>query len=382
MLNIDVDESDLITMTAQRFRWRIDEAMKPLHAQLAEANQRIQTLTSEGVAAGHTYDELRDSIEQHLGIPHNSSIYEAIEAMRKENAAKDDIIASLRRQYEDVSAKLDSALARIAELEAVPVVTVPTVPDVQPNLPSGDAPKLRSVAGIIIVKDDTPSPRQDATTRALLDLCGKVGFTAWRGLLNYEEAKAQHDEAEDDPDNLPGYGRRAGMQFVADTVDSQVKRLNDASLVQYFGWLKKLGAAALFFNDVDDPAKAAVIHDWIKRARAAMKEADFHVPLIGSFTANFDRAQYPGFDAYEVQCFGTLSEFKRFMELDAEYLCIDGQKSATLEYLQKMTALVAESGRDFWCYTCKDKETDWRNMPATVEVYASFLRQWKQKLPR
>lgn len=289
----------------------------------------------------------------------------------------EDNEAAYMRLYDSVIDALglktgDDYIAAIKALKAPPVV-VPEVP------PVTDAPKLRNIIGITITKDDTPGPKQDAMTRALLDLCSKVGFTHWRGLLNYEEAKAQVTQAEDDPDNLPGYGRRLGMQFVADTVDSQVKRLDKDGLIRYIGWLKKLGAVALYFNDVDDPAKADVIHGWIKRAREAMTAAEFNVPLIGSFTANFDRAKYPGFDQYEIQTFGTLSEFKRFLDMRADFLCIDGQQSATLEYLQKMTALVVEGKRDVWVYSAKDEDTDWRNMPATVEIYRTFVSQWKAR---
>lgn len=344
---------------------------------------RTLPATAPVLLTGAEIDELRQDAVA-------SAIAEA-NALREQLAAANAKLKDLEFAYDvmstDSAAAFDENKRFSAEIErlqkenaalkagAVPVVPVtPTPPVVIPPDPVTVKPALHNVMGITLTKDEKPSTAQDTMTKEVLQLCSKMGFTHWRALLNFEEIRSTI--------SLPAYGRTIGMEYVADTVDSQVARLTYPQLVQYFGLLKKHGAVAVYFNDVDRADKASVMPAWIKAARAAMKEAEFAVPFIGSFTANFKREDYPGFDAYEIQTFTrSITEFNTFVKNPSEYLCLPAEHDTPLALVQQILAVTLESGRgELWTYTCHDYDgTDWRQMPDMVAAYQAFVQKWRSK---
>src|SRR5262249_28484154 len=113
--------------------------------------------------------------------------------------------------------------------------------------------------------------------------------------------------------------------------------------------------------------------DMLKRVRAVS-----NLPQIGSISATSDIDYYARLmDHVEVQTFSTFAEFQRFVKLPADVLCLDGQSSVSLSYLDNILAmpeLVARS--NISVYTAYDVNTRWTpNSPVALR-YAAFLKKW------
>lgn len=327
----------------------LDALRNPAAAGIADLQRRFAALEAENLRLSDTLQE-RDA---------------TINALEVENAFLTADNINHRKEITALLAEL--AALKAPEPDAPPVV----VPDKPAPAVLLSRNLIEGVAMVTITKDNTPSPKQDTITRELLTLCKDMGFTHWRGLLNFEEIKSTA--------SLPAFGRECGMEFIADTVDSQVALLDDTSLKTYFSLLKKHGTRAVYFNDVDDPKKTLFIQDWVDRARRAMRAADFDVPLIGSFTATFDRDSYPGFDHYEIQCFGTPDELRRYLANEsAAIYCLDGHRPITAQSLKVNSEITLKAHiPNLAFYTAFDYDgTDWRRMPAQVAEIKDFLQRW------
>lgn len=290
-------------------------------------------------------------LDYHLTQYHQLSIAEI--------ARRDAQINSLTEQLADCAAPVDRT----------PIVT---------------RAELKWLAGVTITKDNAPSSTQDEMTRQELKLCGTMGFTHWRGLLNFEEAAKQVTYPETDTRNLPGYGRIQKLAFMADSMDSQAKRVTDgkntpAQYQTYIGNLKKLGATALYFNDADAGEKATFIKGWVEMTRNAATALNWDVPILGSFMATFDKTKYPYFDYHEIQCFGDVYELYDYLHRkDIAVYCLDGQRSASVDELQVNAAVTMQAHiENFFYYTAKDSTTDWRNMASQVAVIKEFVMEWR-----
>lgn len=307
-----------------------------------------------------------------------SAITEA-NSLREQLATRDKQAEEFRqgliKMTEERNALLDENKRlsdELAALKAPVVVPVPEVPTPEQKFTLTKT-TMRGVCQVTITKDDTPGDKQDAIVREILQLCKGMGFTHWRGLLNYEEARSTI--------SLPALGRECGMEFIADTIDSQMKRadMNDGKLRVYLEQLKKHGARALYINDADEPAKAPFLQDWLKRIRSAMQAAEFDVPIIGSFTALFDMAKYPGFDFYEIQCFGTPEELRTFLAReDVDVWCLDTRKNmSTARFQQRVPIILDAKPENIALYTAFDYSgTDWRQMGELMPEVKTMIQKW------
>lgn len=325
-------------------------------------------------------------------IQHNVTIQNT--KLQQQLAAANAQIQQLQEQARQSAALVANLKFQLAEaLKDKPPVDDPP-PEEPPVVPGALKTTLTkttmvNVAGATITADDTPTDAQDEMVRQALELCEAVGLTHARFMLNFEQAKAMAGYGEDDPRNLPAFGRRHHVKFIVDSMNTQAKRVTEGNLTKaqyedYFRWMKKLGAEAVWFDDVDDVKKAPFIHEWIKITQDAMKTAGLDVPLCGSFMALFDRAKYPGFDFYEIQTFTNkpteLTNF--FKRRDVDVFCLDGQRSESVAELKSNTAItLAANIPNFMFYTIfdgpKDNETDWREMPAQVAEIKNFVGKWK-----
>lgn len=238
--------------------------------------------------------------------------------------------------------------------------------------------EFSNVAGVTITTDSTPSIGKDARTRDLLKLCGSAGFNTARWLTNHAEAAAQLKLFRaNSPDCLVTVARAAGLTPVADTVELMVTATySDAALKLYFGTLKELGCAALYVNDADRKALAGTLDASVARIRAASD-----LPLVASIQASSDIGRFKKlFDWVEVQTFGTVDEFKKYVGLPADVWCIDGRRGyASAAFLNAMLPVLLDAKKSaLMVYTALDETTNWQTMPDVVTAYRAFLAKWWQ----
>lgn len=248
---------------------------------------------------------------------------------------------------------------------------------------------IGNMAGFTITTGDAaPSEAEDIRTRDFMRLGADMGFNTVRWFNNADQMQDLYQQKRaNNPNCLPTLALNLGLTPVLDTLDVLSLYLSDASLQKYLDQARLLGFAAACFNDANQYREqknlsGLLVHPprTLERMVDRVRKFAPSLPLFASVTGSAKAAEYKGlFDFVECQAFGTLPEFKAFLKLDCDWLCIDAQKSAKPAYLRKILALLLASGQiNFFVYTAIDKAgTDWRNQPGTVKAYRTFLKSWQ-----
>lgn len=352
---------DIIKMTPLDYIEVQRQAAAPVITQLNDAVVSIKTL--------------QDTIAE------NDRVY--AESVRK--------CEGLLKTNRDQASEIDRLKARIAELEAPPVVTLPPVivppaPPVVPVMPLKpiiSKTELNFVAGCCITLGfKPPSATVDATARELMKLISNMGFNTVRFFRNKDEVRDDLKRNPEDPRNLYAAAKKLGLTVVADTINRAALDLSDTELSQYLAGLKSLGAALLVFDDANqynEPKKDGTryppntLKDMVARVR---QYSD--LPIIASVRANARVEDYkPLFDFVEFQTFGRLTELDDFLRLPADCFVLDGQATIGNDYLRGAHDVIMKYPPNaFFYYSSLDEDTDWRTMTDKVALIEKTVKAW------
>lgn len=343
-------------------------------AALVDANATIKTLQEAAKAKDFAYDVLSTDC----------------------GAALDEN-RTLSKLNEEQAEQIDTLLLRIAKLEGTPlpiVVTPDKPPVVEPPVAGAVKPiitktELRNVAGYCItLGENAPSAGVDATARNLIVMGEGMGMNCVRFYRNPDEVRADVKRTPDDLRNLYSFSRKHGMVVVADTVDSVVLELNDTELKDYADGIKKLGAVLVVFNDANQfrgnrkdgtPYPAGTLEKMVARWRAVSD-----LPIMASVTAGAKIEDYkPLFDFVEAQTFGKPAELDQFLDRGFDAYCLDGQASASLDYLRKAHDIILKDNPvAVWWYSAWDEKTLWTSMldktPLIEKTMKALTAQWSK----
>lgn len=309
-------------------------------------------------------------------------------------AAANKTITGQQVTNDKQSTMLKDALARLAKYEPgtpPPPSTIPAPPVVVPGnfAPTITKTKLANLAGVTITTGDkAPSDKEDNQTRDLMALAGDMGFNAVRWFMNLNQMRDQVTLLkQSSPLCLSAFARAHALTPMLDTLDNLALNLGDKDLKDYLDNAKLLGFTSGYFNDANqysekiDPVTKKLVYPvgTLERLVKRVRDAAPDFILFASVTASAKVSDYePLFDFTEFQAFGSLSEFKTFLKLPCDLLCIDGRRRASADYLRAMLEALLIAGKDvFYCYTAKDLDTLWLNMPETVAIYKEFMAKWK-----
>lgn len=307
-------------------------------------------------------------------------------------------------QIQQLQGQLADAL-KLEPLPAPPVVDPPPLPEPPKPVPAPAPvePPVKPVAFniegevlVCIVKDDTPSTKQNATTREVLDIAAEMGATGWTGFFNESEVQAHLKNINHTTLNLVKYGADRRLKtFGADTINAMLRVIpaaeDEARLQPYLGGLIKLGADFIIWNDVDgvdDDGERVYPPDAIKagmkRLRDALKAIGFpNFPIMASLTAaakpDFYRTEY-GFDLVEMQTFGNLKELQGFMDDLFDVYALDAQKSFSVAEIRAARPFIVKgASHALRLYAGFDyDDNDFREMPDQVKEHTITIQQWKE----
>lgn len=271
-------------------------------------------------------------------------------------------LAKLQAQVNTLETANALLLAKIEELTK-PKVRTPVV----------SVRELLDTAQLTITLDATPSATKDKIGREMILLAKQLGFNAVRFMRNKQELATDVTLLPDNPRNLPAVAKNAGLLWFADSMDAVVIKLTDADLKTYCDNLVKAGAVAIYWNDADRASIRTILPDLLKRVRAVSS-----LPQIGSLSATANLSVYNAlFDHVEIQTFGTFTEFLSYVKSPADVLCLDGQASVTIGYLDSILMLPELQARDnISCYTAYDINTRWTATNPVALRYAAFMKKW------
>jgi hypothetical protein len=260
--------------------------------------------------------------------------------------------------------------AQIVELTKPPVV----IPPVTPQKVTRQA--LGRWAGFTVEHSKkAPTPSENALARKAMDWGKSIGLDMFRLFLNPSEARAMAAMADDNPEKITAYGRKIGLRWMADTLDTIAGLLKTRDeLKAYTDALIQMGCEGFYVNDAD---RAALPFDALKvliaRLRDAAPDMPIFVSLLGS--ANVDLYKTVA-DYVEIQTFGSLSELATFLKRGV-IPCLDLRKPMTVSDL-KARAEVALRFPPQAFYFYADLVTDYQDMPDSEDaIVREFVKSWK-----
>lgn len=232
--------------------------------------------------------------------------------------------------------------------------------------------ELNCVAALTIEKgDNEPSDEQYATVRHVLMQAASMGFNTWRGFFNLDEVREHLNMEPGDPNHLPQFGRTRGLEFIADTIDVVIPRLNDADLSAYIKGLETMGARAVVFNDADQYS-IETLEKMVGRFRVISD-----LPVIASLRASANIRMYTMFDYVEAQTFGTASELPNFLALPFDLFCLDARETMTAATLNERGEIMLAAQPQAFFYYASQAE-DWLAMPAEeAAAIKGIIERWK-----
>lgn len=277
---------------------------------------------------------------------------------------------------------LAKSVARERELQALldkpPVVTLPVA-----RKPIITKTEIKDVAGIAIPKGNAPSASQDQNARLLMLLWSMMGGNAWRGFMNLQEIKAHTTMLDNNVNHLPGFGRRLGLTFIADTLNNHAVNLSDGDLRIALDGLRKMSGTDKFIGYFDDANQyrdetkypKGTLERLVKRIRSIAPD----IILVASLTANATINDYKNpdtlFDFVEAQTFGKIGELPVFLERSFDVFCLDGRKEISIDYLAKSIDIVGElNPRNIFYYITAI--TDWQNIPDKLPFIKQIVTRW------
>lgn len=313
----------------------------------------------------------------------------------KENALTDaqnkaDALTAMTQQKNAADKALEAerqALAKAVivnrelseQLQARPVIGITRKPTITKT-------DMRDVAGVAIPKGNAPGAVQDQNARDMMLLWAMMGGNAWRGFFNLSEVKAHVVMADSNVNHLPGFGRKLGLTFIADTVNNAALNLSDNDLDAYIAGLLKMGAAAFYFDDANQYREARNADgtpkypaDKLETMVARIRKRAPNTPLIASLTSNAVIANYKDpktlFDFVEAQTFGKIGELTGMLGKGFDVYCLDGRKEISLDYLTKAVEIIAQHNpKNVFYYVTAI--TDWKGMPNQLPLIKQAANRW------
>lgn len=314
----------------------------------------IQERTSER----DTFKLTAESLDKQLG-----TVTEEAAAAHKETLALKTQVQGLEQALRDATKP--------------PVIIPPTIPSPLPANMVIDKTQISGVAALTIEKSlNEPDDTMYTDVRNVLRWAGTMGFNLWRGFFNADEVRKHQSLKPTDPNHLPAFGRNNGVQFVADTVATALKTLDSKGQREYLKGLEAMGALAVVFNDVNDELHTD-LQAWTDTVRAVLPK----MPIIASLKGNAKTSDYPMFDLFEAQTFGSRADLTAFLERAFNIFCLDARKGISATDLTVRAAIVlAANPKAFFYYA--DTTADWLNMPLDKQgAIRSMIAKWKALRP-
>lgn len=246
--------------------------------------------------------------------------------------------------------------------------------------------EMLNVAGVAIPKGNAPSAAQDQNARDMMLMASLMGLNAWRGFFNLNEVKAHAAMLENNPNHLPGYGRRLGLTFFADTLNNPAVNYSDPDLKVYMEGLRKMAGAGPFIGYFDDANQYREVKNadgtlkypkgTLERLVTRIRQYAPDIILVASLTANAAIGEYkPLFDFVEAQTFGKIGELPGFLDRKFDVFCLDARKEISADYLaQAAEILVSKNPRSIFYYVTSI--TDWKNMPGQLLLIKQNVTRW------
>jgi hypothetical protein len=265
------------------------------------------------------------------------------------------------------------------QIETRPIVGIPRKPTI-------DKITMKDVAGVAIPKGNAPSAAQDQNSRDMMLLWSMMGGNAWRGFFNLQEIKAHVAMLDNNINHLPGYGRRLGLTFIADTLNNLAVNLSDSDLKIALDGLRKMSGTDKFIGFFDDANQyrearnadgtlkypAGTLERLVGRIRSIAPD----MILIASLTANATINDYkPLFDFVEAQTFGPITDLPKFLVRSFDVYCLDGRKEISVDYLTKSVEIIAQNNPKnlFWYVTGIN---DWKGMGEKIPLIKQIVSRW------
>jgi hypothetical protein len=267
------------------------------------------------------------------------------------------------------------------ELKNIPPVVLPVV-----HKPTITKTELLNVAGVAIPKDNAPSITQDQNARDMMLIASLMGLNAWRGFFNLQEIVKHAAMSETNTNHLPGFGRRLGLTFIADTMNNHAVNLNDTDLKICLDGLRKMSGTGPFAGVFDDANQYRETRNTdgtlkypagtLERLVGRIRHFAPDMILIASLTANATIGEYkPLFDFVEAQTFGTIRELPVFLGRFFDVYCLDGRKEISVEYLTQAIEIVASKPpKNLFFYV--SAITDWKNMASQIPLMRTLVQRW------
>lgn len=288
--------------------------------------------------------------------------------------------ALLLRAAADAHAKLLSE--KISTLEVQIALLTHTFPPKPPTIPNPipraliiNKTEITGVAALTIEKGKKePSDAMYSEVRDVMVKAKGMGFNAWRGFFNEDEVREHQTRKASDPKHLPEFGRTLGLDFIADTVDAMLPKLDINGQREYLKGLEAMGAQAVVFNDANQYETLDLV-EWTDAVRRVLP----NMPIIASLTGVANIAKYPMFDFFEAQTFGNVGELENFIERPFDIFCLDARKAITAEGITTRAAAVLAAGRKvkaFFYYA--DLANDWLAMGLDKQnAIRKMIANWK-----
>lgn len=242
--------------------------------------------------------------------------------------------------------------------------------------------EMRDVAGVAVPKGNAPSAAQDQNARKMMLMASLMGFNAWRGFFNLSEVKAHAAMLESNLNHLPGYGRRLGLTFFADTLNNPAINYSDPDLKVYMEGLRKMAGAGPFIGYFDDANQylneTKYPKGTLERLVGRIRQFAPDIILVASLTAGADIGTYkqPGlFDFVEAQTFGKIGELGGMLGKGFDVYCLDGRKEISIDYLTQAIEIVASKNpRSIFYYVTSI--TDWETMAEKLPLIKQNVTRW------
>lgn len=299
-----------------------------------------------------------------------------------------------QQQLMESNERIQALMEEIQDLKDNLPGTLPDDDDDEPLTfnPSFSKDGFKNVIAVSIVKDDTPSEKQNQLTRDAIVKFQQMGGNVWTGLLSESEVNAHLKLAfNDSKNNLIKFGLTLDVEFLADSCDriyeviwnesdepEAVKKLRTKT---YAVGLWKLGARAHLFNDMNGEKEVtqdgkkvkvprftrdeAVI--MLQRWREAIKDECPDIPLVASLTSAADTKVWEevGFDIVEAQTFGKDSELDgQLAKKEFGIFVLDSRSSKiTTDRIKTQRPVILKHRRNVRLYAGYDRSgNDFRTM--------------------
>jgi hypothetical protein len=313
------------------------------------------TITLPGDAVATLLETLKETTAQRETYRLTAeSQEENLKALAKKFTASEQDKVALSKQVQELTRALEEAKK--------PPVTVPPppIPHPIPRPPVISKTEISGLFALTIEKGKKePTDAMYADVRTVLMKAKGMGFNAWRGFFNIDEVREHLARKASDPKHLPQYGRSLGIDFIADTVDAMMPKLDVNGQREYLKGLEAMGAMAVVFNDANQYETLDLI-EWTDAVRRVLP----NMPIIASLRGNGRISEYPMFDLFEAQTFGKEEELLTFLDRPFNIFCLDARKSISAEGITTRAAIVLareEKLKAFFYYT--DLASDWLTMP-------------------